>query len=276
MQAIKKSASFFNTVRQAIFYLKPSEFDSRKASMINSLEIHKNKRKGFSVDIFLTIIQYVGAVSFTISATIYALHKRTDIVGALIFSLLTCFGGGFMRDLAIGGENPPRILIDTEAHYLLLVSIGVCLACYHLGFFKKISSFADRHQHSFLIEFTDAIGLASFTVSGLEIAIECGKTGFVVLVFAGCITGVGGGILRDVCSAEIPSIFKKHIYLIPVIIASCFFALTYNKINEIVSLVIIISFIIIVRMIAFVCKWNLPIPGAKDVKEEEQKELIEK
>lgn len=215
------------------------------------------------MDIFLTIIQYVGAVSFTISATIYAIHKRADIIGALVFSLLTCFGGGAIRDIVLG-QLPPQILVSRDAHYLALVSIGVCLVCYHFGFIKKIARFADRHQHSFLIEFTDSLGLASFTVSGLEIAIEYGKTGFVILVFAGCITGVGGGILRDICSAEIPSVFKKHIYLIPVIIASVFFALTYDKIPEILSVIIACVIIISIRMLAFKFKWNLPIPRAEN------------
>lgn len=215
------------------------------------------------MDIFLTIIQYVGAVSFTISATIYAIHKRADIIGALVFSLLTCFGGGAIRDIVLG-QLPPQILVSRDAHYLALVSIGVCLVCYHFGFIKKIARFADRHQHSFLIEFTDSLGLASFTVSGLEIAIEYGKTGFVILVFAGCITGVGGGILRDICSAEIPSVFKKHIYLIPVIIASAFFALSYDKIPEILSVIIACAIIISIRMLAFKFKWNLPIPRAEN------------
>ena len=227
------------------------------------------------MDIFLIIIQYVGAVSFTISATIYAIHKRTDIIGALVFSLLTCFGGGAMRDIALG-QLPPYILVSREAHYLALVSIGVCLICYHLGFIKKIARFADRHQHSFLIEFTDSLGLASFVVSGLEVAIECGKTDFVILAFAGCITGVGGGILRDICSAEIPSVFKKHIYLIPVIIASVFFALTYTKIPELLSVVIAIVIILSIRMLAFAFKWNLPIPKSEETKIAEEKELISK
>ena len=232
------------------------------------------------MDIFLIIIQYVGAVSFTISATIYAIHKRTDIIGALVFSLLTCFGGGAMRDIALG-QLPPLILVSREAHYLALVSIGVCLICYHLGFIKKIASFADRHQHSFLIEFTDSLGLASFVVSGLEVAIECGKTDFVILAFAGCITGVGGGILRDICSAEIPSVFKKHIYLIPVIIASVFFALTYTKIPELLSVVIAIVIILSIRMLAFAFKWNLPIQKTekdevRNKQEESSRELIHK
>lgn len=223
------------------------------------------------MDIFLTIIQYVGAVSFTISATIYAIQKRADIIGALVFSLLTCFGGGAIRDIAIG-QLPPLILVDKNMYFLALVSMGVCLVCYHLGFIKEFARFADKHQHSFLIEFTDSIGLASFVVSGLEVAIEYEKTGFVILVFAGCITGVGGGILRDICSAEIPSVFRKHIYLIPVIIASIFFALTYNKIPEILSLIITIVIIISIRMLAFKFKWNLPIPKTDGCKEQEEKE----
>ena len=224
---------------------------------------------------FLTVIQYVGAISFTISATIYAIHKRADVIGALVFSLLTCFGGGAIRDIAIG--QTPLILVNAEMHYLALVSIGVCLVCYHMGFIKKIARFADRHQHSFLMEFTDSLGLASFVVSGLEVALSAGKTDFVILVFAGCITGVGGGILRDICSAEIPSVFRKHIYLIPVIIASCFLVFTYNKMNEIVSIIITMLIIIVVRMLAFKFKWNLPIPNEKEIeikKEKEEKELI--
>lgn len=230
------------------------------------------------MEVFLIIIQCIGAVSFTISATIYAIHKRADVIGALVFSLLTCFGGGFIRDLAIG-NLPPSILSDKVLILTALLSVVVCLVCYHLGFIKKVSRFADRHQHSFLIEFTDSLGLASYVISGLEIARETGNDGFVVLVFAGCITGVGGGILRDICSAEIPAVFRKHIYLIPVIIASIFFALTYKHINEVLCIIITMVIIIVVRMLAFKFKWNLPIPKNESEEQkasEPQKELTHK
>ena len=222
------------------------------------------------MDIFITIIQYVGAVSFTISATIYAIHKRTDIIGALVFSLLTCFGGGVIRDIAIG-QLPPSILVSHSSYNLAIVSIVVCLAFYHLAFIKRVHTFIDKHEHNFLLEFTDALGLASFVVSGMEIAIANGKTSFVVIVFAGCITGVGGGILRDICSAQIPSLFRKHIYLIPVIVASIFFALTYNKI-EVISVIITVLIIITVRMLAFKFKWNLPKPKPQETEKTKEKE----
>ena len=230
------------------------------------------------MEIFLIIIQCIGAVSFTISATIYAIHKRADVIGALVFSLLTCFGGGFIRDLALG-NLPPSILSSKVLIATALLAIVVCLVCYHLGFIKKIAHFADRHQHSFIIEFTDSLGLASYVVSGLEIARETGNEGFVVLTFAGCITGVGGGILRDICSAEIPAVFRKHIYLIPVIIASVFFALTYKHINEVVCVIVTMLIVIIIRMLAFKFKWNLPIPKTENEGEkasEKEKELINK
>ena len=227
---------------------------------------------GNDLDIFLVIIQAVGAISFTVSATIYAIHKRADVIGALIFSLLTCFGGGVIRDLVLG-NIPPSILVDKTLIVIALMSAVVCIVCYHLGFIKRVSRFADRHQHSFLIEFTDALGLASFLISGLEIARESGKTGFVILLFSGCITAVGGGILRDVCSATIPAVFRKHIYLIPVIIASVFFILTYKHMNEVLCIIITMAIVITIRMLAFGLKWNLPIPRCEDeAKEKPMKE----
>ena len=231
------------------------------------------------MDAFLIALQYVGAVSFAISATIYAVHKRTDIIGALVFSLLTCFGGGFIRDMVIG-RVPPNLLVNREYHYLALVCALTCIVCYLLGFIAPIGSFMRRHQHSFIIEFTDAIGLASFVVSGMETAISYAQEGtkqsFLIIVFAGCITGVGGGILRDICSAQIPSVFRKHIYLIPVIVASIFFALVYDKL-EAVAIIVSIVFIIAIRILAYKFKWNLPIPKQIPEKEEEkEKELIKK
>jgi uncharacterized membrane protein YeiH len=167
---------------------------------------------------------------------------------------------------------PPSILCDKALIAIAAISSVVCIICYHLGFIKRVARYADRHQHSFIIEFTDALGLASFVVSGLEIALENGKTGFVLLVFCGCITGVGGGILRDICSATIPAVFRKHIYLIPVIIASCFFVFTYKYIGEVASTIITMAIVIAIRMLAFKFKWNLPIP--KPTEEAKQDENV--
>lgn len=229
------------------------------------------------VDIILNIVEYIGVVSFAISGTVIAINKKADAVGAVVFALLTCFGGGMLRDIILG--ITPRILTNREYHYLALTCIIVALICFVLAFIPKTATFITRHSHDFAIEFTDAIGLSVFCVFGVDVAIELSGGNPVLLIFCGCITGVGGGMLRDICSAEIPFIFRKHIYLIPTLCGSSFYALTYKHIPHLSSMLIAIGIIITLRVLAIIFKWNLPVPGGKgegikEAKKEETKELV--
>lgn len=219
------------------------------------------------VDIILNIVEYIGVISFAISGTAIAINKKTDSVGALFFALLTCFGGGMIRDIALG--IVPNVLTDTSYYFLALTCIIVSFICFTLAFIPKTADFISKHSHDFVIEFTDAIGLSVFCVFGVDAAITLGHTNPILLIFCGCITGVGGGMLRDICSAEIPFIFRKHIYLIPTLCGSVFYTLTYKHINHLASLLIAIGIIIAFRVLAIIFKWNLPIPkgegeGIKD------------
>lgn len=81
------------------------------------------------MDIVLTVVQYIGIIAFSISGTIVAIKKRTDVVGALIFALLTSFGGGLMRDLIL--DRPISLLWSKDYRYMALVCIGVSLVCFH-------------------------------------------------------------------------------------------------------------------------------------------------
>lgn len=219
------------------------------------------------VDIILNIVEYIGVISFAISGTAIAINKKTDSVGALFFALLTCFGGGMIRDIALG--IVPKVLTDTNYYFLALTCIIVSFICFTLAFIPKTADFISKHSHDFVIEFTDAIGLSVFCVFGVDAAITLGHTNPILLIFCGCITGVGGGMLRDICSAEIPFIFRKHIYLIPTLCGSVFYTLTYKHIDNLASLLISIGIIIAFRVLAIIFKWNLPIPkgegeGIKD------------
>ena len=225
------------------------------------------------VDIILSIVEYIGVISFAISGTVIAINKKADAVGAVVFALLTCFGGGMIRDVALG--ITPRILTNREYHYLALTCIAVALTCFVLAFIPKTASFILKHSHDFAVEFTDAIGLSVFCVFGVNVAIELSGGNPVLLIFCGCITGVGGGMLRDICSAEIPFIFRKHIYLIPTLCGASFYALTYKHIPQLASMLIAISIIISVRVLAIIFKWNLPVPkgngeGIKETKTVEE------
>ena len=213
------------------------------------------------VDVILNIVEYIGVISFAISGTVIAINKKTDAVGALVFALLTCFGGGMIRDIALG--DVPKILTETKNYFLALTCIVVSGVCFALAFIPKTADFITKHSHDFAVEFTDAIGLSGFCVFGIDVAIEAGFDSTVLLIFCGCITGVGGGVLRDICSAEIPFIFRKHIYLIPTLCGAIFYAVTYKYIPHLVSMLIAITIIIGLRVLAIIFKWNLPVPKGK-------------
>lgn len=231
------------------------------------------------MDVVLKIIEYIGVISFAISGTVIAIKKKTDAVGAVFFALLTCFGGGIIRDVALGVV--PRVLTEDSNYILAGVCIFVSLAFFALAFVPRASRITQR-SHSFAVDFTDAIGLSVFCVTGINTAIELGFENSVLLIFCGCVTGVGGGMLRDVCSAEIPFILRKHIYLIPTLCGSVFYALTYKHMMRPLSLFIAIFIIMALRVLAIIFKWNLPVPkgegeGIKETRVvEEKKEENEK
>jgi uncharacterized membrane protein YeiH len=223
------------------------------------------------MDIVFAIVEYIGVVSFAISGTVIAINKKTDAVGALVFALLTCFGGGMIRDICLG--TAPKILTNTEYYILALVALAVSLVCFVCAFLPRTAKFITEHSHDFIIDFTDAIGLSIFCVFGVQVAIEQGYSNPVVLVFCGSISGVGGGMLRDICSAEIPFIFRKHIYLIPTLCGAILYTLTYNHIPPLASMLIAIFFIVSLRTLAIIFKWNLPVPkgdgeGIKETNQE--------
>ena len=220
-------------------------------------------------NLLFSITEYVGVVSFAISATLFALKKKTDIIGALLITMLTCFGGGMLRDFTLG-KIPPNLFTNPSFWVQELVAISVCALLFHIGFFKKVLSLLAKHQHDFWLEVTDAIGLAAFVVIGVDYAIALGYgDNMLIVIFSGCITSVGGGMLRDICTATIPRIFHKHVYLLPCIIGAALYAITKSELmlGEFWATILTISLIIIVRVLACIYKWNLPRPDLSRVQE---------
>lgn len=216
-----------------------------------------------SVETILFIVECIGICSFSVSGTLISIQKKTDVIGALFFALLTCFGGGLLRDLLLG-ITPPHVLSDPGYHILLLICLSVSFVVFELSFIPKISAFIEKFKHVFLLYFTDAIGLSIFCVFGVDIALQSSTVhNPLLLIVCGCITGVGGGMLRDIVSGEIPLIFKKHIYLLPAILGSTLYVFTYSHLPHLVSMLLAIVLIIAIRLLAIIFKWNLPVPGKK-------------
>jgi len=126
--------------------------------------------------------------------------KRLDLFGVVVLALVTALGGGTIRDLTLGVRP---IFWVADPHYVH-TAVVTALATFVIARFWKLP------QTVLLV--ADAFGLALFTMIGVEKSLASGASP-TIAIFLGVVTGVGGGLLRDVLSGEIPLVFRKEIYL---------------------------------------------------------------
>lgn len=215
-----------------------------------------------AVELVIFLLTCIAVASYAVSGTIVAIQKRADVFGALFFAFITAFGGGLIRDLTIG-TNPPLLFISRDYAILAAVCFTVSLTVFLVSFAGNNADRLSHSLHNLLIEGTDMIGLAFFCVLGVDTALSsvpdlAGNRA--LLVFCGCITGIGGGILRDVLSAEIPLLFRKHVYFIPALLGTVCYVLLLPHTKRLLAILVSVSIILIIRTLAVRFRWNLPTP----------------
>lgn len=150
-------------------------------------------------------LDFFGIAVFAISGALTAGQKRLDVFGVIVVALIACLGGGTLRDLILDAH--PVIWIENTQY--LYVAILSALATFVLVRLRKIPLR--------MLEVCDAIGLAFFTMAGIQKALSLGHTPEIALLM-GLMTGVAGGIIRDIVCNDIPLIFHKEIYATPAIV----------------------------------------------------------
>ena len=207
-------------------------------------------------EIILFVFEMVGTVAFAISGAMIAIKKRVDIFGVIVLSSMTALGGGIVRDILIG-HLPPTMFSDYR--YVLaavVTSVVVFVVAYIFrDLYRRSESTVDAVNNIF-----DALGLGIFTVMGAKVAIESGFTvnGILVVCLA-VITGVGGGIIRDIMLKEIPFVLKKRIYAVASILGGTAYHLMYvNNVNIRIATVVAVLIVFTVRILATVFKLDLP------------------
>ncbi|MBQ5748823.1 MAG: trimeric intracellular cation channel family protein [Oscillospiraceae bacterium] len=206
------------------------------------------------MQVFMFVLELAGTVAFAISGAMTAIRRRLDLFGVLFLGVVTAVGGGVLRDLMIG-VTPPRCFRDPV---YLLVALGVALVCF-LPFFKKPVA---HHQKFFEMTLfaMDSLGLAAFTITGIQAGIEAQpQASPVLLVFVGLLTATGGGVLRDVLVGSTPYIFVKHVYATASVIGAVLFVvLEIFGLDHMISGIICIAVMVIIRCLAAYYHWNLP------------------
>ncbi|HEY9620497.1 MAG TPA: trimeric intracellular cation channel family protein [Crinalium sp.] len=136
-----------------------------------------------------------------ISGMVAAHHKRLDLVGTYIVAFVTAFGGGTLRDLLL--DRRPLFWVEHPEYPIIIFVLSVAFT-YAPEFFSPDQSVGNR-----LFDLVDALGLALFSLSGVSYALA-GQIPYFVASLLGVITGVFGGVLRDILLAEIPMIFRTQ------------------------------------------------------------------
>lgn len=211
---------------------------------------------------FIFILEIIGVLAFSITGALDAIESKTDLLGVLILGVTTAVGGGLIRDIVLG-INPPKSFVSPIYVYIALAaSLATFLFLYLnrnvLG--NNVSKFFDT-----MLTTTDAIGLSVFTILGMNVAYELNYDyRGLVYIFVGLITGVGGGILRDVLSRKIPYVLERNIYASASIIGALLYYYFRSHTDIGVYLAMIISMLVIFSIRMYAASKDLSLPKIKN------------
>jgi uncharacterized membrane protein YeiH len=194
----------------------------------------------------LAFLDFFGIAVFAISGALTAGHKKFDIFGVMVVALITCLGGGTLRDLILDAH--PVVWIENSV--FLFVGIAAAFATF---FVVRLYRMPMR-----MLEVCDAIGLAFFTISGMQKAQILGFSPEIMLLM-GLMTGVAGGIMRDIVCNEIPLIFHKEIYATAAIAGGLLFiVLQYFNFDAEISMILGMITILILRLTGIFMGISMP------------------
>lgn len=191
-----------------------------------------------------------GTAVFAVGGAMAAARKGMDLFGVVVAAVLTGIGGGTLRDLCLG-VRPVNWVTDSSG-----LEISVVFGILTFAYLRMRRSEA---VPSNLLNVADAVGLSVFTVIGCQTALA-NDAGLLITVIMGMLTGSGGGIIRDVFSAEIPLFFRKEIYATACLAGgSAYLVLSGLHVREDVAMLGGAAFTLGIRLAAI--RWGLSLPA---------------
>ncbi|MEO7943472.1 MAG: trimeric intracellular cation channel family protein [Marmoricola sp.] len=196
----------------------------------------------------LLVLDLVGIFVFAISGALVGVRKELDIFGVLVLAGTTGLGGGFLRDVLIDA-TPPAALADWR--YLLVpVAAGLLTFVFHPA--------VGRHER--VVTVFDAAGLGLFCVTGALKALDYGL-GPLPAALMGMVTGIGGGMARDLLAGRVPVIFSSELYATPALLGATWAVLAEGWGLSVFFVAIPgVAICFGLRMLAMWRGWQAPLP----------------
>lgn len=205
------------------------------------------------------ILEFIGTFAFAISGSLVAVRKNMDLMGVVVLGITTAVGGGIVRDMIIG-VHPPKTFMNTDSILLSAISsLIIFISCYINKEFINSKTLKKFEKVNAIF---DAVGLGAFTVTGINSVIVAGYgKNYALMVFCGILTGVGGGVLRDIFADITPFIFREEVYASASLAGAIFYILTMDLLNNNYVMILSASTVFLIRYYAL--KKDLSLPKIK-------------
>lgn len=193
----------------------------------------------------IQFLDYLGTAAFAVSGALKGVRKEMDIFGVTVLATVTAIGGGTIRDALLGN----RIFWFHDPTY---VPLAAATAVAVFALYRLVQKTVKE-----LLIF-DAIGLGVFTAIGAVKAWDAG-TGLVGVVTMACLTGVGGGVIRDVLAGEVPAVLREEVYASAAIVgAFAFWGLMRLEAGLAAAMWVAAALTIAIRIASIALRWALP------------------
>lgn len=208
-----------------------------------------------NTDQLVFIMEIIGTIAFASSGALVAIQQHMDIFGVNVLAVITSVGGGAIRDIVIG-RIPPAMFVKPVYAIVAMVTCNLLFLILYWNKRLLENRFFLAYERLMLV--LDAIGLGIFTVVGVSTGMESpyhDKT--FLLLFLGMITGVGGGVLRDILATQKPYILVKHVYACASLSGAVVCIILW-PLGSIPAMGIGAAAVMLIRFLAMHFRWNLP------------------
>jgi uncharacterized membrane protein YeiH len=194
----------------------------------------------------LYFLDLVGVAVFAVSGVLAARNGGLDLLGVIVIAAITAIGGGTLRDLLL--HRYPIFWI-ADAQYLTVIMASALLTVAYVRV---------RPPPGKALLVADAVGLALFALSGAQVA-EAAQCPVIIVVLMGTMTGVAGGVLRDVITAQVPLILRRDIYATAAIVGIALYLLLQAVgLQRFAAFGAGMAVVIALRLLAIHWGWQLP------------------
>ena len=202
---------------------------------------------------YLLVLELIGTVAFALSGVLVGIKKNLDLFGVVMVGVIAACAGGILRDVFLG-QLPP-VMFQKPIYALTAVIVS------SLMLVRPVYRFAMKNQRAYDLTMllSDSVGVGLFTAAGMSAVVTAGHgDNMFLMVFIGTLTGVGGGLMRDLVTQTVPYIFTKHFYACACIIGALVGGLLWDVVGDQTAMLICAAVVFIVRLLAARFRWKMP------------------